>query len=394
MQAYRFRLNVQTREAQTFLSRTVGCCRFVWNRAVALSEQKYPGFKALCAMLPQWKRELPWLAEVDSIALQQSLRNFDRAWQNFFSNPDHFDRPTFKKRFARDTFRIVGGAAAKAEKNRVWVPKLGWLSFRESRAWQGKVTSVTFSRKAGKWYVSLQCAVEVAEPVKRDSAWLGIDVGISQYATLSDGTHYEGVNAFKQNQLKLARLQRSVARRVKGSNRRKKAVLRVARMHHRIANMRADRAHQVSSELVKNHGRIRIEDLRLVNMMKSAKGTLENPGTHVAAKSGLNRRLADQGLRIFRSFIEYKLSWSGGVLEAVDPRYTSQTCNACKHTAKESRPTQAKFVCIACGHTDHADVNAAKNIRDTGTAAGVSRSERTQRRRRRPAVEAYTPTAA
>ena len=105
-QAYKYRLNVRTQEALTCLSRTVGCCRFVWNRAVSLSTQKYPGFKILCAMRPAWKQELPWLAEVDSIALQQVLRNFDRAWQNFFENPEHFERPTFKKRFAHDSLRI------------------------------------------------------------------------------------------------------------------------------------------------------------------------------------------------------------------------------------------------------------------------------------------------
>ncbi len=393
-QAYKYRLNVSTAEAQTLLARTVGCCRFVWNRALGLSEQKYPGFKALCAMLPQWKKELPWLAEVDSIALQQSLRNLDRAWQNFFEHPDHFDRPTLKKRLAHDSFRIVGGAASKTEQNRVWVPKLGWLSFRASRPWLGKVTSVTFSRKAGKWYVSLQCTLEVAEPSKREDAWIGIDLGVKKYAAVSDGTVYTGVHAFKRNQRKLARLQRRLAQRVKGSRRRKKLGARVARLHQHIASTRADRAHQVSSELVKNHGRIRMEDLRLTNMMKSAKGTIEAPGTNVAAKRGLNRVLADQGLRTFRSFIEYKLAWSGGTFEAVNPRYTSQKCNACHHVASENRPTQARFACVACGHTDNADVNAAKNIRDTDAAAGVSRGERTLRRRRRPADETYTPTAA
>ena len=393
LQAFKYRLNVSTQDARTHLSRTAGCCRFVWNRALALSEPKYPGFKALCAMLPAWKSELPWLAEVDSIALQQVLRNFDRAWQNFFENPEQFDRPTPKKRFAHDAFRVVGGAAAKTERNRVWLPKFGWLSFRASRPWLGKVTSVTFSRKANKWYASLQCELQVAQPCDRSNEpWLGIDVGIARYATLSDGTHVEGVNAFKRNQRTLARLQRRQKNRTKGTRRYKKGALRVARMQHHIACMRANRAHQVSSLLVKNHGRIRMEDLRLVNMMKSAKGTVERPGRKVAAKRGLNRRLADQGLRTLRTFIEYKLSWSGGQFEAVDPKHTSQRCHRCGHTAKENRTTQEKFACVACGYQDHADVNAAKNIRDA--AAGVRRQESTRRRRRRPAGEAYTTNAA
>jgi len=392
MQAYRYRLNVKAPGGLTYLSRVVGCCRFVWNRAMSLSTPKYPGFKTLCALLPVWKQELPWLAEVDSIALQQVLRNFDRAWQNFFVSPERFKRPTFKKRFAHDSFRVVGAAAGKTEQNRVWVPKLGWLPFRVSRPWRGKVTSVTYSRKAGKWYVSLQCQVEVAQPSKRDDDWMGVDVGISRYATLSDGTHYAGVHAHKRHQRRLARLQRRLKNRKKTSRRYKKAALRVARLQHHIACMRLNRAHVVSSDLVKNHGRIRMEDLRLSNMMKSAKGTVACPGKNVAAKQGLNRRLADQGLRMLRQFVEYKLAWSGGEFEAVNPRHTSQRCHQCGHIAQDNRRQQAKFACVACGHSDHADVNAAKNIRDT--AAGERRGERTQRRRQGPADEAYTPTAA
>jgi putative transposase len=392
MQAFKYRLDVRDGDLATQLSRTVGCCRFVWNRAVALSRERYPGFKALCALLPSWKRELPWLAEVDSIALQQSLRNFDRAWQNYFQAPEHFARPAFHRRFAHDAFRFVGAAAAKTKSDRVWVPKCGWVRFRASRKWVGRVSSVSISRVADRWYVSLQCTVEVAEPALREGPWLGIDVGIARYATLSDGSHCPAINALQGQRRRLAHLQRRVARKAKGSRRRKKAALRVARMHQKIANMRADHAHRVSTQLVKNHGRIRMEDLRLVNMMKSARGTVENPGKQVAAKRGLNRRLADQGLRMLRSFVEYKLQWSGGTFEAVPAHHTSQRCHACGHTARENRLSQARFLCVKCGHIDHADVNAAKNIRDT--AAGVSRSERTSRRRHQPACEACTPNAA
>ena len=134
---------------------------------MALSEDKYLGFKALCAFLPAWKRELLWLADADSIALQQSFRTFDRAWQNFFKFPQSYDRPHFKKRGDRDAFRIVGAAAQKTEASRVWLPKFGWLHFRASRPWQGTVKSVTYSRRAGKRYVSILTEREVAEPAKR-----------------------------------------------------------------------------------------------------------------------------------------------------------------------------------------------------------------------------------
>ena len=384
-QAYKYRLNVRDLATETYLSQQVGCARFVWNKALALSETSYPGNKALSALLPTWKQENLWLANADSIGLQQSLRNFNQAWQNFFRDPGRVGRPKFKKRLTYDSYRFVGAVAAKTRGNAIWLPKLGWVTFRASRPWQGDVKSVTITRKAGKWYVSLRCDVEVSEPAARQEPWVGIDVGIAQYATLSDGQHYLGANSFRRNRRNLARLQRAFARGKKGSARRRKMAGRIAAMHARIANIRQDRAHKVSSEIVKKHGQIRMEDLRLVNMMASAQGTVENPGKNVAQKRRLNRHLADQGLRQLRTFVEYKLKWSGGSFEAINPQYTSQKCNSCNHVDKANRPSQAVFKWVACGHADHADVNAAKNIRDT--AAGTSRSESTRRRRRRPADE-------
>jgi len=183
-----------------------------------------------------------------------------------------------------------------------------------------------------------------------------------------------------------------LARQKKKSNRWRKTKGRIAALHHHIANKRQDHAHKVSSDLAKNHGRVRMEDLRVKNMMASAKGTVEKPGKNVAQKTGLNRHLADQGLRQLRCFVEYKLAWSSGSFEAINPAYTSQTCNACKHVDKANRRTQADFQCVACGHADHADLNAAKNIRDT--AGGVPRSERAVRGRRRPPGDPHTTKVA
>jgi putative transposase len=291
-----------------------------------------------------------------------------------------------------DSYRYCGAAAAKTENNRIWVPKLGWLSFRCSRPWRGVVKSITISRKAKRWYVSLQCAVEVPETPPRQDPWVGIDVGIAQYAAISTGQMYPSIKAFQTNERILARLQRRLARQKKKSNRWCKTKDRIAALQHHIANKRKDHAHKVSSDLVKNHGRVRMEDLRVQNMMASAKGTEKKPGKNVAQKTGLNRHLADQGLRQLRSFVEYKLAWSNGSFEAINPAYTSQTCHVCKHVAKANRLTQANFKCVACGHSDHADLNAAKNIRDT--AGGVPRKERAVRRRRRPAGDPHTTEVA
>jgi putative transposase len=392
-QGYKYRLNLPS-GAATRLSQQAGCVRVVWNRATAMSKDKYPGNAALSALLPAWKKELPWLADSDSIALQQSLRNFDRAWQNFFAYPESFARPTFKKRGDRDSFRIVGAAATKTQFSKVWLPKFGWLHFRASRPWQGTVKSVTFSRKAGKWYVSILTEREVTAPALRQDDWLGIDVGIAQYATLSTGEHKPSICALRRAQKRLTKLSRKLARATKGSRRRKSTKLRLAACHAQIANKRADHAHKVSSEIVTKHGRIRMEDLRLINMMKSAKGTIEMPGKNVAQKRGLSRHLADQGLRQLRTFLAYKLAWSNGVLEAVDPKYTSQKCHACKHTARDNRVSQAAFKCTACGHSDHADVNAAKNIRDTTAVGTIAVKVPPRRRRKSPACDVHIPSAA
>jgi putative transposase len=392
LQGYKYRLNLPD-GAATRLSQYAGCARLVWNRSMDLSKERHPGFGTLCALLPIWKEDLSFLRDADSIALQQSLRNFDRAWQNFFEYPEHYDRPTFKKRDYHSSFRIVGVAASKTEHNRVWLPKFGWLYFRESRPWKGVVKRVTFRRKAGKWYASILTEQEVAEPVPRTDPWLGIDVGIAQYATLSTGAVAPSIFAYRRAKQRLTKLSRKLDRARKGSQRRLKTKERLQACHHQIANKRMDHAHQVSTLIVTKHGRVRMEDLRLVNMMKSAKGTVNKPGKNVAQKSGLNRHLADQGLRQLRTFVEYKLAWSGGSFEAVDPKYTSQTCHACKHVARANRVSQASFACVACGHTDHADVNAAKNIRDSAVGA-IAVKAQPRRRRTGPAKDVRIPDAA
>lgn len=391
LQGFKYRLNLPD-GAATKLSQYAGCARLVWNLALVASRDRYPGNSKLSAMLTTWKQKIAFLRDADSIALQQSLRNFDRAWQNFFDNPSHFERPTFRKRDRHSSFRLVGAAAAKAQQGQVWLPKFGWLTYRNSRPWAGRVKSVTFSRKAGEWYVSILTEREVPEPRPRQDAWVGIDVGIAKYATLSTGAIAPSIFAYRRARLKLARLARKLARAKKGSRRRVKTKMRLAACHVQIANKRAAHAHEVSSLIVKKHGRVKMEDLRLRNMMKSAKGTTDKPGKNVAQKRGLNRHLADQGLRQFRTFLEYKLAWSGGMLKTVSAAYTSQTCHVCKHAARDNRVTQAGFACVACGHKDNADVNAAKNIRDT--AAGTVAVKVHPRRRHKAANDVHIPDAA
>ncbi len=197
---------------------------------------------------------------------------------------------------------------------------------------------------------------------------VGVDAGITVFATLSDGSMYEPINALRKNAAKLAKYQRSLSRKVKFSNNWKKQKQKITRLHQRIAHIRNDFLHKTSNTISKNHAMVIIEDLRVVNMSKSASGTMETPGQNVKAKSGLNKSILDQGWGEFRRQLEYKQLWLGGEVIAIDPRNTSRRCSACDFVAPENRKTQSKFECTSCGHSDNADLNAAINILRAGHA--------------------------
>jgi putative transposase len=343
----------------------------VWNKGLELQklrldQQKSPiSYAEACSELVGWKREFSFLQEVHSQPLQQTLKNLDRALKDGLNKVKGF--PKFKKKGRLDSFRYPQGT--KLDDDKIYLPKIGWVKFRKSREIEGTVKNVTVSRNAGKWYISIQVEMEVPEPIHPKISMVGIDLGVSKFATLSDGTVFEPVNSAKKLKKQLARQQRTLSRRIKFSANWKEQKARIQRMHSRIANVRNDHLHKASSEISKNHAIVILEDLKVRSMTKSAKGTEEAPGTNVAAKSGLNRSILDQGWYEFKRQLKYKQEWAGGRVILVDPRSTSQTCSACSHTAADNRQTQAHFQCVRCGHTENADLNAAKNILAAGRAA-------------------------
>ena len=254
------------------------------------------------------------------------------------------------------------------ENSRLFLPKLGWIRYRNSREVIGIVKNVTVSQSCGKWYVSIQTEYEVTDPKHESTSMIEIDAGVAKLATLSDGTIFKPVNSFKVNQSKLAKLQRQLSRKVKFSANWKKQNRKIQRLHSHIANIRKDYLHKTTTEISKNHAMIVIEDLKVSNMSKSAKGTTEKHGRSVRAKSGLNRTILDQGWYEMRRQLEYKQLWRGGQVLAVPPAYTSQRCACCSHTAKENRLSQSQFECIECGYTENADINGARNILAAGHA--------------------------
>ena len=367
LQAYQFALKPNG-EQQRLMRRFAGSCRHVYNKALALQQARHEAgekklsYAALCKALTEWKAgpETLWLNETPSQALQQALKNLERAYQNFFEKRADF--PRFKKKGQSDSFRYPQGIKLDQGNSRIFLPKLGWLRYRNSREVLGELRNVTVSSSGSKWYISIQTQREVGQPVPTATTAIGIDLGIARFATFSDGSYLAPLNSFKTQQAKLAKYQRRMAHKQKFSHNWKKAKTKVQKIHTQIANARRDFLHKASCQISQNHAMIVIEDLQVRNMSKSAKGNSEQHGKQVKQKSGLNRSILDQGWAEFRRQLEYKADWNGGFVMAVPPQYTSQTCPCCCHVSKDNRQTQAKFECVECGFEENADLVGAINI--------------------------------
>lgn len=374
LQAFKYEL-MPTGEQQRQMRRFAGSCRFVFNRALALQKERYEqgekklGYAGLCKLLTEWRNgpETPWLADAPVHPLQQTLKDLERAYANFFAKRADF--PRFKKKGQRDSFRYPDPKQIKLDQgnSRIFLPKLGWLRYRNSRKVLGEVKNVTVSASGGKWFVSIQTEREVEQPIPNGGA-VGIDMGIARFATLSDGTFYAPLNSFKRHEDRLRRAQQAMSRKTKFSSNWKKAKARVQKIHARIGNVRRDYLHKATTTISQNHAMVCIEDLQVRNMSRSAAGTTEQPGKHVRAKSGLNKAILDQGWFEFRRQLNYKLAWAGGHLIVVPPQNTSRTCPACGHVSADNRQTQARFLCVECGFEEHADLVGAINILRAGHA--------------------------
>ena len=372
LQAYKFEL-MPNGEQTRLMRQYAGACRFVYNKALAWQNAQYQAdntfkfsYTKIANLLPQWKGELPWLKAAPSQSLQQLLKHLEAGFRNFFAKRTDF--PRFKKKGMSDSFSFPQGFKLEQHNNRVFLPKLGWLRYRNNREVLGIVKNITISHKCGKWYASIQTEREIEAQVHPSTSAVGIDVGIAQLATLSHGQVFDAFNSFKQKQQRLARYQRAMSRKVKFSKNWHKAKQRVSQLHKHIANARRDFLHKTSTHISQNHAMIFVEDLKVANMSKSASGTLEAPGRSVQAKSGLNRAILDQGWFEFRRQLEYKQQWLGGDVLAIAPHYTSQRCSCCGTVSKDNRQSQAKFVCVSCGYEANADLNAAKTILAAGHA--------------------------
>ena len=349
-----------------------GCARYVYNRTLSLERSIYKkdnkhSFKYAEAAnrLPDWKKKNPFLKDCNAQVLQQSLKDLERAYKNFFGKRANF--PKYKKKYRHDSIRFPQGVELDEVKQQIRLPKIGWMRYRKSRDIIGTIKNVTVSRRGEKWDVSIQTEYEVVSSAPNPSE-IGIDMGVKRFATLSNGDFVEPLNPLKQEQEKLAKLQRKLARQKKGSRNSRKTKRKIARLHRYIADSRRDFLHKISTKIAKNHSIIYVEDLKVSNMSASASGTKESPGKNVRQKSGLNRSILDQGWYGFFQMLSYKLEQRGGKLIKVDPKNTSRTCPRCGLVSAENRKSQATFACIGCGYRSNADEVGAINILRAGRA--------------------------
>ncbi len=367
----RYRL-LPTPAQQAVLRDHCGHARYVWNLAVEQhahwqpGRKNAPGYREQCRQLTQARAEHQWLAAGSQTVQQQALRDFTQAMTAFFDPANPAGRPSWRKAGRDEGFRITGRRGRQWEVRRVsrkagqvWVPKAGWVRFRWSRAVPDGAKSyrVTMDR-AGRWHVAFAVIpAPVAAP--GNGQVVGIDRGVAVSAALSTGELLHCPALTARERIRLWRMQRRLARARRGSNRRGRVKHAIARLRARETDRRKDWAEKTSTGIARRFDVIRVEDLQITNMIRSARGTRGDPGRNVAQKAGLNRGILRSGWGLLVRRLQDKAPRR---VEKIKPALTSQRCSACGQVDRDSRESQAVFRCTACGYACNADVNAAINI--------------------------------
>lgn len=382
--AHRIALDLNNVQA-TYMARAAGTARFAYNWALAEWQSQYEAWKldssqpkptqaALRRQLNSIKRErFPWMLEVTKNAPQMAIIQLGQAFQNFFAGRSKY--PQLRKKGVHDRFTLTNDQF-NIDGCRMRIPNLGWVRMRESLRFAGKIMSATVSRVADRWFVSITVDAEDDShlPKAENQGAVGVDLGVSALATLSTGETITGAKSHKALLARLQRLSRSLSRKQKGSEKRKKAKGKLAKLHARIAAIRSDALHQLTTSLTRRFHIIGIEDLNVRGMVKNR---------HLA------RAIADMGFFELRRQLEYKAAMRGGQVVVADRFYpSSKTCSSCGHKLEELSLSVRQWTCPGCATCHDRDVNAAINLKNMAVSSTVSAcGEEGSGRRRKTTVK-------